>query len=421
MIVYNYQKQHVNHFNQGTLNMKKHMTIMALLLVVFALPLLEAEEPLKKASPKFRKITLATKYYTEGSCVGDFNRDGILDFAAGPFWFEGGDFTRKHEIFPEIEYDPEQYTDNFITFAEDLNGDGWDDIFVCPFPGAHSYWFENPKTGNGHWTKHLALPELGNESPLWGDVRSDGHNGPIFNTNGRLGFGTYRVTENQVDWTFHPVSNEDEFYQRFTHGLGFGDINGDGRNDLVEARGWWEQPKDTEEIPWKFHPFQFGAGPAQMLVYDIDGDGLNDVIAAWDCHNYGLLWYKQIRDDTGNITWQQNEILPVHPNKESDALRISQLHTLTAADFNGDGLMDFVTGKRFWAHGPKGDEEPDAPAVLYWFELERDGQGHARFIPHIIDDDSGAGTQLTVADLNGDNVPDIIAANKKGIFLFLSE
>jgi len=90
-------------------------------------------------------------------------------------------------------------------------------------------------------------------------------------------------------------------------------------------------------------------------------------------------------------------------------------------DINGDGLKDIVTGKRFWAHGPKGDVEPDAPAVLYWFELRRDKQTGVQFIPHKIDDDSGVGTQVTAVDLNGDGIPDVIVSNKKGTFLHLSQ
>ncbi|NQV33581.1 MAG: VCBS repeat-containing protein, partial [Phycisphaeraceae bacterium] len=87
---------------------------------------------------------------------------------------------------------------------------------------------------------------------------------------------------------------------------------------------------------------------------------------------------------------------------------------------NNDGLMDVLTGKRFWAHGPKGDKEPDAPAVVTWFELTRDAKTGARFIAHQIDNDSGVGTQVATADLNHDRTPDVIVGNKKGTFIFLS-
>ena len=192
--------------------------------------------------------------------------------------------------------------------------------------------------------------------------------------------------------------------------------------DIVEATGWWEQPADAKPgQPWIKHPFRFAEAAAQMLVYDVDGDGLADVITAWNCHQYGLLWYKQIRDAKGEISWQQHVILPPKPDLNSPALRFSQPHALDLVDINGDGLKDIVTGKRFWAHGPKGDAEPNAPAVLYWFELRRDPQQGVQFIPHLIDDNSGVGTQVVAADLNGDGIPDVIVSNKKGTFLFLSQ
>ena len=75
-----------------------------------------------------------------------------------------------------------------------------------------------------------------------------------------------------------------------------------------------------------------------------------------------------------------------------------------------------MTGKRFWAHGPAGDPEPNAPHVVDWFELKREG-GKATFIPHIIDDSSGVGTQVMAADVNGDGKPDVVVGNKKGVFV----
>ena len=394
--------------------MKRFSLFLLLVLCLVSAAVSFAKEP------KYKKIVLSDKFYAEGSYYGDFNKDGKLDIVAGPYWYEGPDFTKKHEIYPVEAFDPAKYSDNFTVFVADLNGDGWDDVFVCPHPGTQGYWFENPKGKEGHWTKHMGPAEVGNESQQWADILGNGKFGPIYNMNGWLGFATYDIKDGVPEWTFHKVSGEDKKYQRYTHGIGCGDINGDGLVDILEKDGWWEQPKEKDK-PWTFRSFPFADAAAHMLVYDVDGDGLNDVVTAWHCHLYGLVWYKQVRDINGKISWSRQEILPISPNFDSDALRISQMHAFDLADFNGDGILDFVTGKRYWAHGPKGDKEADAPAVLYWFETKRDGKGGATFIPHCIDVDSGVGTQVVAVDLNGDKVPDVIVSNKKGTFVFLSE
>jgi hypothetical protein len=133
------------------------------------------------------------------------------------------------------------------------------------------------------------------------------------------------------------------------------------------------------------------------------------------------LWYKQTKNEKGEIGFQQNVILPPQPDLKSDALRISQLHGIELIDMNGDGLKDILTGKRFWAHGPTGDAEPSAPAVVYWFELKRDKEKGVQYIPHMVDDNSGVGTQVAAGDLNGDGLPDVVVGNKKGSFVFLSQ
>lgn len=386
------------------------------LFVLFSVQLCLAAD-----APTYKKLQLSDKFYAEGAYYADFNKDGKLDVVAGPFWFEGPDFQKKHEIITPKDYDPNDYSNNFLTYTGDFNGDGWPDVLYLPFPGTEASWYENPGERGSPWKKHVALQDVGNESPMWCDINGDGRPELIYNTTGYLGYATYDPAKPDEPWVFHAITPKGD-YQRFTHGVGAGDINGDGRLDILEAEGWWEQPAAGKAgEPWVKHPFKFADAAAQMLVYDVDGDGLNDVITAWHCHNYGLVWYKQLRDAQGAITWKQNVILSPNPDLKSNDLRISQMHAFDLVDMNGDGLKDILTGKRFWAHGAHGDAEPDAPAVVYWFELKRDKDHGVQFIPHQIDDNSGVGTQVTGVDLNGDGIPDVLASNKKGIFLHLSQ
>jgi HEAT repeat protein len=370
----------------------------------------------------FKKLVLSDKFYAEGAYYADLNRDGNLDLVTGPFWFEGPAFEKRHEYRSGKVYDPKGYSDNFLTFAGDLNGDGWADILCVPFPGKEGYWYENPAGKKDPWKQHLAYSNIGNESPVWADVDGDGRPELVFCKDGFLGYVGPSTSDPDQPWTFHPVSNQDKRYQQFTHGVGTGDINGDKRVDILEAVGWWEQPASpAPDQPWTFHPFRFADAASQMLVYDVNGDGLADVITAWHCHEYGLVWWQQVKTDAGQIDWKQHIILSPAPDITTTDFRPSQMHALDLVDMNGDGLKDILTGKRFWSHGPTGDKEPDAPAVVVWFELKRNGPEGVSFVPHLIDDDSGVGTQVTAADLNKDGRPDVIVGNKKGIFVHLSQ
>lgn len=376
-------------------------------------------------SPKFKKFKLSDKFYSEGCTAGDFNKDGMRDYAAGPFWYEGPDFQKRHTIYPPHAFNNSdngnEYSKNFLAFSDDFNADGWDDILVVGFPGEDTSWFENPQGRDEPWKKHVALKVTDNESPRFGDVNSDGKRDLICSSGGFLGWAE-RSSDPDAEWTFHKImSAPDGRFQRFTHGLGYGDVNGDGRIDLLEMKGWWEQPANlTNDPQWKFHPVDFGGGGAQMYTYDVDGDGDADVITSREAHNYGLWWYEQSKDAAGNATFIRHTILPGNPKKNLDGVQFSQLHAIALVDMDGDGLKDIITGKRRFAHGPEGDPDPKAPPVIYWFQLKREN-GRVTYTPHLIDNDSGVGTQVTVTDMNGDGKPDVLVGNKRGQFVLIQE
>lgn len=370
----------------------------------------------------YRKLQLSDQFLCEGSTFGDFNRDGVMDVVAGPYWYEGPDFKKRHEIYPAAAFDPLKYSDNFFAFAHDFNGDGWTDIFVLGFPGVDASWYENPGAKGTVWRRHVVYLPVDNESPTFGKLLANGQPALVCMSLGRIGYSTFDPKDPARPWTFHPITPPGPAWQRFTHGLGFGDINGDGRNDLLEKDGWWEQPASLAGDPvWKKHPFPFapGRGASQMLVSDVNGDGRADVICAKDAHGYGLSWFEQVRAADGTITFVEHAITSTKAEEKLGGVQFSQLHAVALADLDGDGLLDIVTGKRWWAHGPKGDAEPNADPVIYGFLLRR-GPGGVAFEPRLIDQASGIGVQLELADINGDGRPDIVSANKRGTFVFLS-
>lgn len=406
------------------------------LLFIPQLFVLAQSTPAPALTGEWKKTQLTDQFWAEGACVGDVNHDGHMDALSGPYWYAGPDFQTKHVIYPATktfkhkkadgteEEIPgfegylsgiNKYSDNFISYAYDINGDGWVDYVVIGFPGDKTRWYENPKGKDEPWKEHVILDKTDNESPMFVDLTGDGKPELLCMNGGTIGYAEADWAHPDQPWKWHAVSPKGA-YQRFTHGIGYGDINGDGKMDILEAHGWWEQPKSLEgDAPWQFHEAMFGGGGAQMYGYDVNGDGKTDVITSLAAHGYGLVWFEQV-DDNGAIGWKQHLITGTPKEPGETGIVFSQVHAIDLADVNGDGLKDIVTGKRFWAHGPEGDPEPGAPAVVWWFELQRTGK-EVKWIPHLIDNDSGVGTQVMAADVSGDGKLDVVVGNKRGVFV----
>jgi hypothetical protein len=132
------------------------------------------------------------------------------------------------------------------------------------------------------------LDKVDGESPAWLDVDLDGFRELVCIHGGCLGFAEPREDPRQP-WSFVRIS-PNRNYGKFTHGLGIGDIDGDGRVDFLETNGWWQQPSNyTKGDLFKFHPVRFASsGGAQMFAVDIDLDGDNDVVSSQNAHGFGL-------------------------------------------------------------------------------------------------------------------------------------
>jgi hypothetical protein len=368
----------------------------------------------------FRKITLHRDFYCEGAAIGDLDGDAQADVIAGPHWYAGPNFMEQHALWEVTGVaDIYGYSACFFQWTRDLDGDGALDVLVVGFPGEQGYWLKNPgltsEERDGTWARHPIAEMVDTESPEYLDLVGDDEPELLFASDGKLVYAQ-PAAEPEAPWVLHPITDARGFAP-FTHGLGASDINGDGRMDVLEKSAWWEQPASLDGDPvWVRHEHGFGPGGGQMFGDDIDDDGDIDVATTLAAHGYGLAWYEQT--DDGVFT--EHIVVPPGAPEPNAAVIMHEPHALAQVDVDGDGLLDMISGERHWGHVPEGEPEFDVPARLYWFQRVRDASG-ARYVPWLIDDDSGTGTQLTVGDVNDDQRPDIVIANKKGAFVFVQE
>lgn len=389
--------------------------LLAPLLFLFALPSFAR-------AVDWNRVLVDYTFRSEGVTAGDFNKDGRMDVAAGDVWYSAPDWT-VHEIRNPGRYEYfKGYSNSFCNWTWDINADGWDDVIVIGFPGAPFHWYENPQNKEGHWKEHVIWHSACNETPQFEDITGDGKPEIIIGSQPEAQMGYLELPDPEMadkKWEFVAISEPGDPHQngtfKYYHGLGTGDVNGDGRQDVLIPHGWWEGPQDLNHRPWKFHPFvlnESGKGnpqsAADLHVQDLDMDGDRDIMMS-SAHAFGVWWFENKGD---NKDFQYHLIDGTN----------SQTHALKFVDINGDGQKDLVTGKRFFAHQGRDPGGKD-PVRMYWYEIARSEGKPPEFTRHEIVPgfDTGVGTQFQVIDFNGDQRLDLVLSNKNGVNLLLQK
>jgi len=371
--------------------------------------------------PRWKQHTINGKSEFEAAGVFDVDNDGKLDIVSGSTWYRAPDWQQ----YPVREVARVgTYFNDFATHPLDVNGDGNVDFITCSYFERNVGWVENPGKTGALWTYHeVDVP--GNIEASWMvDLSGDGVPDLVPNSVNVVVW--YEVVKKEGGRGVE-LKKHDLGAAAAGHGVGSGDVNGDGRVDLLTPKGWFEAPADPANASWAWHPdWQLGATGIQILAHDVDGDGLADVVYGMG-HDYGLFWLKQTKNSGGDRTW----------TKQLIDNSVASVHALTWADVDGDGKAnELVSGKRVYAH----EIEPGATdgSLIAWYAFDPSARNWTR---HVIFQGeparnapekgadrlalkdfpagtAGTGLQLTPIDIDGDGDLDLVCPGKSGLYLF---
>jgi len=359
-----------------------------------------------KAGPLYFKKQVVAHESFESVGVFDVNNDRQPDIVSGAFWYEAPEFVRRHYIGEPSRFG--EYYNDFSTIPMDVDGDGWMDFITGGWMDTAIYWRRNPGNKTDRW-ENIVIGRTGNvETTRAWDIDGDGVSEIVSNNPGK----PLKIFKLSVNAQGKGTGRFDtyEVWNKQGHGLGFGDINKDGRGDLILDNGWLEAPTKPFADKWLFHPeFSLQQASIPIVVTDVNGDGMNDLIVG-KAHDYGLDWYEQTNETGGKRVWKKHVIDVLH----------SQFHTMEWEDIDNDSVPELITGKRYRAHN---DNDPGShdPVGLYYYQWTGESFSKQVISYGSLGEGKGTGIYLQIVDLQNDGRKDIVVAGKDGLYIFYNE
>jgi hypothetical protein len=347
----------------------------------------------KRETAGWVKHVIASGFSNQTVVPADFDGDGRMDVITG-------DITPKGErviLYRGPDWKPQVLHEGIRTIygvALDVNGDGRLDVVASRYHPGLVYWLEQPRKPTDKWTYHgiddaAAGGADGVHGLVAGDVDRDGKLDIVASSGEPEGalrdsLVWYRVPRdpaNAARWDRFVIADRDA--TGLSHYLGFGDVNGDGRPDVASAA------KDSPGGNW-FAWWEQGADPrrpwTKHLIAANQKDATNIVIH--DMNGDGKPDFVASRGHGAGIVWYEA------PNWTSHDIApgLKGPHSLAVDDLNGDGFPDVITVAK------------DA-RVAAWYEND----GNGRFVEHRFDDNQSA-YDIRLVDMDGDGDLDLLVA-----------